>query len=258
VDEGNENGAILWWSAAESPVPAFAAAEVQRYVQQMSGVSLPIVRVQINMAPSDLASALVLVAGEQAAAYRGTSPRRQLPADWLAPAASKLAGFAEDSFVAERQGSALVLAGRNQRGTLYAAYDFLTRQGCRFFAPAFAAYSGHHEEIPSRDTIDLLGSLPVSAPSYSRRGIYGGGETTRQPVLADLIAIFDWMAKNGLNTYAYPVRFGLAQWDSWRSVLLPEVAKRDVHTRGQHLRRHAAGCGRDVRRKCRQLSARSP
>src|SRR4029079_18730902 len=116
----------------------FAAEELQRYLAQITGATLPIV--------SEAGTAPILAVGESAAtqAVRGAS---RYPGD--------------DSFRIRTVGANLILKGADARGTLYAVYAFLERLGCWWVAPATPALQGHHELVPrttplALEPLDLL------------------------------------------------------------------------------------------------------
>jgi hypothetical protein len=64
VEDGVAQVRIAWWSRGSGAVVAFAASELQRYVQQMSGALLDITRV--SPPASSLSSAIRLAALEGA------------------------------------------------------------------------------------------------------------------------------------------------------------------------------------------------
>jgi hypothetical protein len=90
---GQPRATIAWWSRDGSPVPAFAAAELGRYLQAMSGVALPVVRAA-GEPIGGTASMIVLLAGDET---RGPAA---LAGATLEPVAEHLAGLREDGFVA--------------------------------------------------------------------------------------------------------------------------------------------------------------
>ncbi len=68
VGEG-PHGLIVWWSSSSSPVPAFAAEEMQSYVRSMPGTTVPVVEGISNSQASAIPSAVVLLDAAEAKKY---------------------------------------------------------------------------------------------------------------------------------------------------------------------------------------------
>ncbi len=99
-----------------SPAETYAAAELQTYLAEVSGVKLPI-----------LAEGK---AGRGPAFYLGKCKRvgKRLQAE--------VAGLGTDGVVIQSVGKDFILLGKDDRGQVYAPYVFLERFcGCRFLAP---------------------------------------------------------------------------------------------------------------------------
>ncbi|MCP4642853.1 MAG: hypothetical protein GY851_20565, partial [bacterium] len=81
----------------------------------------------------------------------------------------------------------LLIAGGGRVGTLYGVYDFLYRQGCRWFAPGEV-----HEEVPSME-FAALGAIDVTeTPDFFMRGFHAWEDRGNDEFLI-------WMARNRLN-----------------------------------------------------------
>lgn len=105
-----------------------AAWELQYYLKQMSGITIPI--------KTDAEPAAEF---EIAIGYTNRSAEGQFDADKLGT----------DGFVIETVGKKLFIAGSDVRGALYGVYTFLEDYlGCRF-------YAWDYEKIPSREVIGV-------------------------------------------------------------------------------------------------------
>ena len=224
ASEGEPRATIAWWSRDESPVPAFAVAELQRYLQAMSGATLRVVRAT-GEPVGGAASMVALLVGEE------TGGLAALVGAALEPVAEQVAGLREDGFVAWTvQGDgAIVLAGTSHRGTLYAAYALLEHLGARFFAPAFPFYAGHAERVPHSREVAVPPLRLREEPSFTHRRKYV--EEGWSHTAATLPALIDWLAKTRHNVLVYPYDYeglGVVRWDDWRERLLPEIERRGL------------------------------
>lgn len=208
----------------------FAAQELQDYLEKISSARVPVKATEVEdpAALVNIASAVVIVTGEDAEPYRRTASP-VVPTGWLKPIDAQLSGAKEDSLAIRNTGSRSALAGTNDRGTLYAAYELLEREGVRFFAPEFDFYEGHSEHIPHRSTIEV-GTLRVTEqPSLAlRRKFVGQGISHDTTKLAQLL---DWMAKQRLNILVYPYNNhggDTIKWDLYREPLVPEFERRSM------------------------------
>lgn len=205
VENGQAKATIVLRPAA-SMTERFAAEELQKYVQQMSGAKLPIA---------------VTAAGAKVLVGEGVAPFNR--------AASFAAGDGAESFVLHTQGESLALLGNSDRSTLYAVYALLERLGVRFFAPGFVFYDGYHELVPRRTTIalDNLNVREKPAFKWRRKYVEEGWSHTANT----LPQLLDWMAKNRLNVLVYPYDYqgrGMVTYETWREKLAPEAQKRDI------------------------------
>jgi len=132
VKEGKPNATIVTRDTA-GPCEHFAAAELNKYIQKMSGVKLPLgkgsktpVQIRLRIKPD-------------------------------------CAGY--DGFHIHCTGGEVVLQGANERGVLYAVYELLERLGCRFLAPG-----DDGENVPKLSTISLKPFETNQTPSHPTRG----------------------------------------------------------------------------------------
>ena len=125
-----------------------AAAELQRYLKQITGRTLP---VKTDDKPVGKAE---LIIGKTAREQQGYSVERS--------------GLGTDGFCIKRIKSSIVIAGGGERGTIYGVYDFLERYfGCRFYAE-------NVEQIPKKaaETFRLPTSVDVrEVPDFVYRAI---------------------------------------------------------------------------------------
>ncbi len=99
----------------------------------------------------------------------------------LADPSFKVDDLGADGLVIRTVGNDLILAGGQPRGTLYAVYEFLHRQGCRWWTPKAAT-------IPSKKTLDV----PAMDVRFVPRFEY------REPFWFDAFD-GDWAVRNHAN-----------------------------------------------------------
>ncbi len=124
---------------APSPTESFAADELQRYVLRLTGRKLPIQR------EGEGGAAPAFFVGRCAGSDR-----------WTTILDHAVREIREDSFVLAPDGAGLRLLGGGDRGTLYAVYALLERQGCRWFEPGERG-----ETVPRIDVLDVPRELVV-------------------------------------------------------------------------------------------------
>ncbi|MFX3635383.1 MAG: DUF4838 domain-containing protein [Candidatus Pristimantibacillus sp.] len=225
---------IIWWSKdSSSDTASFAAAELQKYAKEMTGAAIPAIQGRLSGEATEqleyLSSALIVVTGDEASDYAESNGIVDIPVEWLVDSNTKLAVVEEDSFVIDTDTNHLVLAGMNDRGTLYSAYDLLESVGVKFFAPTFQYYEGNAEYVPAATTLTVTSMDKVVEPSFTirRKYIEEGWSHTSD----NIIQLIDWMAKSKLNTLVVPYDYqanGKTKWDDWRQQLIAELDKRDM------------------------------
>jgi len=137
VKEGQPKASIVVRDMAD-PCEHFAAAELNKYIQRMSGVKL--------------------LRGKKSKA--SVQIRLQINPD--------CAGY--DGFHIRCTPDELILQGANERGGLYAVYELLERLGCRFLAPGEEG-----ENVPMLSTISLKPFETTQTPSHPTRGFMVDG-----------------------------------------------------------------------------------
>ncbi len=149
-------------SADASPSERRGAEELQRFLQGISGVRLPVATDQAQP-PGNL----VLVGRSKA--LDKLSPG--IPFDTLG----------SEGFVLKTAGPHLVIAGDRTRGTMYGVYAFLEKLGCRWFAP-------YVSRIPKMRRVAVRPLNEVQRPSFEYR----------EPFFTEAFDK-DWAARNKTN-----------------------------------------------------------
>lgn len=191
------------------PVERHAAQELAAYLERISGARLEII---FN---DRLQSPVIALGKILAGQSKAMMPLREIK--W-------------DGFCMVADGRNLFLAGDHPRGTLYAVYDLLETLGCRWFAPNFDFYKPYSGEyIPEMRTVLVGNPDVVKNPLMKHRSkdAAGGGSHTSE----NMVQIFDWLVKQKLNTWCYPInhsQLGDAVWDEHRDRLIPEAEKRGL------------------------------
>lgn len=221
VSGGRAQATVLWWGEGSAP---FAATELRDYIQRITGVRLPL-RAATPPAAGSLPDAVTGLVAVRA----GTGRTTAVPPARLTEAAQELDGAPEDSFTLIGDHRDVLLTGAGDRATLYAVYALLERLGVRFFAPAFPAYEGHSEHIPTARTLALPAVRLTDRPGWELRRQYA--EEGFSHTAESLPPLLDWMAKNRLNTYVHPADYlglGVTTYDSVRTVVRREATRRGI------------------------------
>jgi hypothetical protein len=184
---------------ATGPV-LFAAGELQRYVEAMSGASLPIVR---GAAP-DSGPSIVVTADPTA----------------LAGARAQASSRSEDRYLLRVSERRIDIVGATPRAALFATYDLLERLGCGWCVPG-------DDSVPKRPTLSVPPLEVDAAPAFSYRMMLDFPLMS----VAQSIAIVDWIAKNRMN-WVHPCPNAVGEPKAWyerRDKLVPEIIKRGLH-----------------------------
>jgi len=189
----SDSNATIVLSAQASPTEVFAANELQKYIRKMIKLDIPI---KNDTARID---GVIFAIGKTSYAKRYTKKFDK-----------SLISGSSDSFIIDVQDNVVVLVGGTDRGTIYSVYEFLERQGCRWFYPGKLG-----EVVPEKEEIPLKSRYSFLKPDFIQRSI-GGGPTEG----IDFEEIIDWSVKNRINW-----RFGFRDYLVKRD-LPPE--KRDV------------------------------
>ncbi|MCC6489827.1 MAG: DUF4838 domain-containing protein [Candidatus Hydrogenedentes bacterium] len=161
--EGGHSAYCIVRPSDPSPLESRAAAELQSFLEQITGARLPIV----SDSEPEREHEIVLGANARLAALGIDLEREQL---------------GDEGFVIKTTGTKLVIAGGRLRGTLYGVYAFLEdRLGCRWFAPGVS-------RIPARPRLELPAIDERQVPALEYR-----------EVLHLSSYDLDWVMRNRLN-----------------------------------------------------------
>jgi hypothetical protein len=161
VDHGRSTYSICLSSKA-SLSEQRGAAELQRFIQEMSGARLPIVK-DTEKPKGDL----VLVGDSKV--LQGLNGGIEF---------NKLGA---ESFVLKTLGRHLIIAGGRQRGTMYGVYTLLDKLGCRWFTRQVS-------RIPHEPTIRIESLDETQTPAFEYRDPFFTEALDR-----------DWAARNRTN-----------------------------------------------------------
>ncbi len=180
IEQGRSDYVIVVGSDAD-PVEQFAAEELQKYLEQMTGVTLP-----ISADPATIPAHYISIGQTQIAveAHFCVRPRHRF----------------DDGFIIRNRQGNLLIQGACTRGTLFAIYALLEKWGCRWFAPDFAHYEGHHELVPTVETVAFHENVWIERPAFELRAAYIETFATDDPV-RDMRAVGDWLAKVRKNCW---------------------------------------------------------
>lgn len=195
---------------------AFAASEIAKYAELMSGAKLEIVESESPAVGSIVLRSgrdLPLAPSYEEGGHAGAQPKEGR--EWYSISVSD---------------GRLVIAGERDRGLIYAAYDLLGRLGCRWVAPKLGVYGDRAEVVPKRArlAIDLEEPI-VERPALKFRKLYV--EEGLSHDTENLKQMVEWMSKSRWNTLVVPIDYqgsGRVKWDNWREALTPELRKRDL------------------------------
>lgn len=154
IENGSSNYTIITGENA-SPAEKTAATELQSFLQKISGVTLP-----IAVDTSVRSSSRKIIVGKTNREPALFSIDRE--------------ALGEEGFVLKTVGSSVVIAGGEQRGTLYGVYAFLEEQlGYRRYTPKC-------EYIPSLSTVRINALLnDRQLPSFEVRRCSSAGSDAR-------------------------------------------------------------------------------
>lgn len=185
---------------ASSPTLQYAGAELKKYLGKISGASFSMTSVPRNRT-------IIISVSEK-----------------------DLSGKPENSYRISKDKNKIYLSATDETGALYAVYDFLSRLGCRWAAPAFNFYNGTHEYVPRSNTLVYTHrENDLQSPAFKYRKLYiEEGLSHNSTNLAQLV---EWMPKARFNILVAPMNYqghGRVQWDNWRTLLSPELKKRGL------------------------------
>lgn len=161
VKQGKTTYSILI-SESAPPSEHRAAAELQRFIEEMTGARLPIIT-----DAEEPGTNLVLV---------GDSNQVRKLGDNIS-----FAELGAEGFVLRTQGEHLIIAGGKPRGTMYGVYALLDSLGCRWFTPEVSV-------IPKKATLVIKPLNETQKPAFEYR----------EPFFSEAFDK-DWAARNRVN-----------------------------------------------------------
>ncbi len=168
IAENGQAKAVIVVSTDVTPTQRYAADELARFLNQITGATFPIVN-QLDPAKTNL------LIGAKAAT--------------LADPSFSVEGLGAEGTVIRTVNNNLILAGGEPRGTLYAVYTFLEDQlGCRWWTPTAST-------IPHRSTISIDALNDRYVPVLESR------ETDAFSAMDG-----DWSARNKYNGQSHNLR----------------------------------------------------
>jgi hypothetical protein len=185
-------------SLGRDPVIVYAAAELQKYLEKMTGCLVTIVLQESYL---DNAGGIWLGLG------------RDLPGVTFPEPDSSL----DDAAAAKLHHGQGWVAGVNPRSVLLAVYRCLHHLGCRWIRPG-----AEGEIIPQRQ-LEEINVQFNEQPAYRHRGICIEGAVS----LENVLEMVEWAPKAGFSAYFHQFREGHTFFDRWYShrenpLLVPE------------------------------------
>jgi hypothetical protein len=207
-----KNQQVILIPSKPSPAERFAADELAKYINRISGVDLKVHHAVATEVPKQA----IIVTEQEHLAEFGPRHFQNL---------SK-----QDGYSISESGETIQLVGASGRSTLYAVYQFLDGLGCRFLAPELNFYNRAAEVLPEKLPIVINDKITgVSEPKLKFRKLYV--EEGHSHNIENLKQMVEWMPKVGYNTLVIPTDYsggGRVKWDNWREALTPELQKRDI------------------------------
>ncbi len=206
--------------AEASPSQQYAAEELRRFTEQMTGVTLPITTDTAPLPPK----AILLGTTQYTAQIVGSAD---------------CAPLGDDGFTLKTSGDHLCIIGSRVRGTLYGVYELLEKHGgCRW-------YSSWHSHIPQTDKWQIPELNETHTPAFA----------VREPFWYDMFS-GDFAARSRCNgnrhelseRHGGKIRFGSGMFVHTFNSLCPPERYFDEHpeyfslVNGKRLREHTQLC----------------
>ena len=128
----------------------------------------------------------------------------------------------QDEFEVSAATNALTLSAASGASLLYAVYQVLEQQGCRWLYPG-----ADGEIVPTKTNLVCSQQVRTRA-DFSMRGLFPV-ENLQRYTETDVIGMLDWMGKNRMNYLEVIGNYG---WDRLGKTLLAESRKRGIHVVG--------------------------
>jgi len=186
VADGKPNAVII--TSAE-PHATQVAADIQRYIEKISGARLAVVK-EGDAIPAGFPISIV-IGHTRIAQQAGV----KIPAGFHEVIGDPKA-FEEEGFVIATKGNRVILGGNSDgpyQGTFYAGYDFLERLGCRWYFPGEWG-----EVIPEKKTVSFPVTNITSKPDFAIRHNSLGGWIPSSAEEGKIYADWQRKTKNSL------------------------------------------------------------
>ena len=181
---GAEDLACIIVPADAQPAERHAGAELAAYLARITGRGLPVLT-----EGAERPAGRALIVGRTKSNLQAHDPD-----DW--PDDTIYIGYGDGD---------IVIIGQGNQGTLFAAYEFLRDQGCRWYMPISSA-----EFAPHRERLNLSAEPRRHTPSFVERGWHptpaSGGVWNGH--------FYPWFVRHGLNATSpssivtYPAEYG--------------------------------------------------
>ena len=193
--------AVILLSPKASHVEEFAARELQRYIERISGA-----RLTVKTTPGKRDTNALYIGTP------GTMPKACPSADLpeLDPA--------EDAIAVKNVDKGVAIVGSNPRSTLSAVYQFLRSLGCEWFEP------GPYGEVIHRSSTIRIGELNIHEIASFKIRTSRPTEDIYIYSRKDIRDQIDWMAKNRMNWF----QFLIPPFERLKSTIVSEMRKRGM------------------------------
>jgi len=217
--ERGRSAAIIVIPAAADETERFAAQELAKYVQLVSGATLP-----VYQGKSPVARPMQVFVGSVPGFDRN---------DAVVGAADAVPDHSQGYLIRALADGTVFLLGRESAGALWAVYSFVRD----VLDVGFVGLGPLGDEIPERETIELPHLDRAESPACSRRGLMNVGPeedapdpvTTVSPLAVDRL---DWMAKHRMNSLLlHAMRLDAGEVERF---LVPEARKRGIRLEWSH------------------------
>jgi len=194
---------IIIGAKAEAP-EIFAAEELSKYLEKMSGIKLPIAK---DSDPVTKGNFIFIGTLKSNGKIQGIVKKGAINADKL--------DKNQDGFIIKTFANNLVLLGSNPRSALYSVYAFLERLGYLWPAPGedFVTNSKHIciQDVDVSENADLNLRMAFCG--------FGGFHS---------VAWVDWLGKNRINWICF-MSGSAPGYDDWKKTnIIPELEKRGI------------------------------
>ena len=171
-----------------------AAADLVRYIEEMSGARLPLLDQAVDLDRALAEPGPLLLVGRAALeADPSLGPR-------LAALQKPDPVLRSDAIIAQRQGERVYLAGSNDESHYYAAVELLRLWGCRWYLPTDFGASIPRKPTLTVDTLDAAWAPPFEVRRYWLS--WYGDNSGRQ----------EFMRRNRLNDLSVPAGHALGHY----------------------------------------------